>query len=87
MSEELPKFLEVLCHGCQAPMKFQALPATYVDWDGVPRTYWGKDTAVWICRTCRQDPKKLEAARLATGWLPKKAGVSEYDDTETDRNT
>lgn len=79
---EPPKMIETTCHGCGTPMRFENKSSTYVDWDGVPRVYWGKDTAIWICKTCHEDRYKLQAARKATGWLPEKAGVSEYEEED-----
>ena len=55
------------CHGCKQPMNFEAVPVTLIDITGNRQEHWGKNSAAWICPTCRQDPKKLKAARVAAG--------------------
>lgn len=55
------------CHGCNTPMRFEAVPVTLVEMTGKKVTHWGKATAAWICGVCRLDSAKLKAARLAAG--------------------
>jgi hypothetical protein len=69
------------CHGCSTPMSFPAVPVRIVQLDGTVRHYHGKDSAVWICKTCRQVPAKLKAARLAAG-MPADASREGFDADE-----
>lgn len=55
------------CHSCKFPMSFEAVPVKIVEITGQVKTFYGKDDAVWICSTCRQEPSKLKAARIAAG--------------------
>ena len=55
------------CHGCSSPMEIEAQPVVLGELDGTRKTHYGKASSVWICKTCRQDPFKLRAARVAAG--------------------
>lgn len=81
------RMINTKCHGCSTPMVFEASPFKIVEWSGETKTYWGKDDAIWICKTCREDPKKLKAARIATGFLPQEANISKYDETEDSQSS
>ena len=62
-------------------MNFEAIPVVLSDMDGERRTYYGKDSAAWICKTCRQDPTLLKAARLAAG-MPASPSLPEGFDAD-----
>ena len=55
------------CHGCKLPMELEAQPVVLGEMDGTRKTHYGKASSVWICKTCRLDPFKLRAARVAAG--------------------
>jgi len=55
------------CHGCKQPMNIEPAPVTIRELTGELKTYEGKASSIWICKTCRQEPAKLKAARLAAG--------------------
>ena len=76
-----PHRITTQCHGCHIGMVFDAVPVTLTTWEGV-KTYYGKSEAIWICKSCREIPARLRAARKATGWLEPEAKISEYDETE-----
>jgi len=74
--------IDANCHGCQTPMSFEAVPVTLTDMSGERHTHYGKNSAAWICSTCRLDPRKLRAARTAAG-LPAEANMpAGYDDDD-----
>ena len=73
------------CHGCKSPMSFEAIPVVLSDMDGERRTYWGKDSAAWICKTCRQNPAKLKEARLAAGMPATPSMPAGFDDDELEQ--
>jgi hypothetical protein len=60
-------------------MHFEAKPVITIDMSGDVTTHYGKDDAVWICGTCRLDPKKLKAARVAAGMPEKPTMPAEFD--------
>lgn len=73
------------CYTCKASIVHEAVPVVLNDMDGGRKTYWGKDDAVRICRTCRQEPAKLKAARLAAGMPAKPTLPEEFDDYEEEQ--
>lgn len=62
-----PRMINTSCHGCKLPMSFEAVPVKIVEMTGKVTEHYGKDSAAWICGTCRLDKDKLKAARLAAG--------------------
>jgi hypothetical protein len=57
-------------------MSFEAVTVKLTELDGTTKTYYGHDSSAWICQTCRQDPSKLKAARIAAG-MPEKPSMPE----------
>jgi len=76
------RMINTTCHGCKQAMSFEAVPVTLRDIDGTSKTHYGKDWAVWICKTCRQEPSKLKAARIAAGMPATPTTPSEFDDEQ-----
>jgi len=60
-------------------MQFEAKPVVLVNMDGSVQTHYGKDDSVWICKTCRLEPAKLKAARVAAGMPATPSMPEEFD--------
>ena len=73
------RMINTSCHGCQQPMNFEAVPVTLTDMSGKKETHYGKDSSVWICKTCRLEPSKLKAARIAASMPQEPSLPAEYD--------
>ena len=78
-----PNIIHTNCHGCKAPMSFERVPVKITELTGEVRVFSGKSDAPWICSTCREDPSKLKAARVAAG-LPAKPDMPEEFDADAE---
>lgn len=78
------KIIRTKCHGCSLPMGFEAVPVKITELTGEVSVFYGKEDAPWICPTCRQEPSKLKAARLAAG-LPAEPRVSRFEEDEEEQ--
>lgn len=75
------RILHTRCHGCDSPMEFEAVPVKTVEITGAVKVSYGKEGSIWICKTCRLEPKKLKAARIAAG-MPAVPERSSFDDDD-----
>ena len=80
------RMINTHCHGCSEPMQLEAKPVTLTDMNGETKTYYGKASAVWICKTCRVDPYKLRSARLAAGMPASPTMPAGFDADEEESN-